>query len=181
VAVLECTRLAFVGIADQILLARQGTRHEAPLQAGGEARTATAAQRRRLDFSNDVIGRHSRGQDLAQGFVAAALDVVFQTPVRAVDPFQDLRADVAVVEDHAGGEVSGGIRREPLRVTLQKARRAHADSPCFLSSSIISSILPCSMRTHMCRLFSNMTGESPQAPMHSPSISVNMPSGVVSW
>ena len=44
VAVLAGARLAFVGIADEVLRARELARHEAPLQAGREARAAAAAQ-----------------------------------------------------------------------------------------------------------------------------------------
>src|SRR3546814_4404282 len=67
VAVFESARLAFIGIAHQVFLARQRARHEAPLQAGGEPRAAASAQTGRLDFGDDVLGLHARGQDLAQG------------------------------------------------------------------------------------------------------------------
>jgi uncharacterized small protein (DUF1192 family) len=46
VAVLEGARLALVRVADQVLLARELARHEAPLQAGGKARAAATTQRR---------------------------------------------------------------------------------------------------------------------------------------
>jgi hypothetical protein len=46
VAVLEGTRLAFVGIADDVLVTGEGARHEGPLQTGREAGAATTAQDR---------------------------------------------------------------------------------------------------------------------------------------
>src|SRR5258708_28353896 len=58
VAVFERARFAFVRIADEILLPRELTRHEAPLQTGREARTATAAQTRRLDVGDHLLGRN---------------------------------------------------------------------------------------------------------------------------
>src|SRR3546814_7379883 len=70
VAVFECARFAFVGVAHQVLLPRQRARHEAPFQAGGETRTATAAQAGRLDLGNDLFRFHAGGQYFAQGFVA---------------------------------------------------------------------------------------------------------------
>src|SRR5690606_17875382 len=115
----------------------------------GEASAATAAQGRRLHLSDHVVWRHASGKNLAQGFVATALDVVFQAPVGAIKAVQDLGVDMTTMEDHAGGGSAGGIGVQTLGETLQRMRRVHADSPCFLSSSIISSIFACSMRTHM--------------------------------
>ena len=46
VAVLERPGLALVGIADDVLVAGEVARHEAPLEAGREARAAAPAQRR---------------------------------------------------------------------------------------------------------------------------------------
>src|SRR5690606_36172360 len=137
-------------------------------------------QRGGLELGDDVVGRHARGENLAQCLVATPLDVIFQTPVAAVEPIENLRLKVAAVRDHAGGEITAGIGVQPFSETLQNILHAHADSPCFFSSSIISSILACSMRTHMWWLLSSMTGASPQEPMHSPSLRENMPSGVVS-
>ena len=66
VAVLEGARLAFVGIADEVLLRRGIARHEAPLQAGRESprRRARAAP----DFLTSAmtcLGRDLLGEDLA--------------------------------------------------------------------------------------------------------------------
>ena len=51
-------------------------RHEAPLEAGRKARAAAAAQRRLLDFGDDLLGRDLLGEDLLQRLVAAARLVV---------------------------------------------------------------------------------------------------------
>jgi len=77
VAILESARLALVGVAHDVLLARKLPRHEAPLQAGGEARTAAAAQPRSLDFLDHLLRRHVLRQEPTQGRVAAARFVVF--------------------------------------------------------------------------------------------------------
>jgi hypothetical protein len=94
VAVLAGARLALVGVADQVLLARELARHEAPLQAGREARAAAAAQAGGLDLGDHLILRQAfaaiLAQDLAQGLVAAARFVVLQAPVAAVQPGVDL-------------------------------------------------------------------------------------------
>jgi hypothetical protein len=105
VAVLAGARLALVGVAHQVLLARELARHERPLQAGGEAGAAAAAQRRFLDGGDDLVLRQAVLQDLAQGLVAVARLVVLQAPVGAVQVLVDLRVDVAAVEAglHAGG------------------------------------------------------------------------------
>ncbi|MNI25141.1 hypothetical protein D3C73_787800 [compost metagenome] len=179
VAVLERARLAFVRVADEVLLAGERARHEAPLQAGREARAATAAQTRRLDFGDHVFRLHAGGQDLLQGFVAAALDVVFKAPVGTVDISHDLRLDVATVQAHRIGHVVQRVGVEPLRELLVQVGRVHADSPCTLRAATSASSFSSVMRTHICLLFTISTGESPQAPMHSPSTSVNWPSAVV--
>src|SRR5690606_1582976 len=149
VPVFESSWLALVGITDEKLLARQSARHEAPLEPGRKACTSAAAQGGRLEFGDHIIRRHARRENPTQCLVAAALDVVFQTPVTAIQAIKYLRLYVTAVKDHAGGEITAGIGVQPLGVSLQNVLRAHADSPCFLSSSIISSILGCSMRTHI--------------------------------
>jgi hypothetical protein len=94
---------AFVGVADEVLLAREGAGHEAPLQTRGEAGTATTAQRRSLDLGDDLILGHAfaavLAQDLAQRGVTATRLVVLQAPVAAVNASVDLRFDVAAVEN----------------------------------------------------------------------------------
>jgi hypothetical protein len=59
VAVLAGAGLAFVGIADEVLGARELARHEAPLEAGRKACAAAAAQARRLDLGDHLLGRHA--------------------------------------------------------------------------------------------------------------------------
>ena len=61
-------------------LYEEGPGHEAPLQAGREACTATTSQHRRLHFGNDVGRRRLFSDDFLERFVAAALDVVLQPP-----------------------------------------------------------------------------------------------------
>src|SRR5690606_28284022 len=180
VAVFESAGFAFVGIAYQVLLAGQVARHEAPFETGRKARTAAPAQARSLDFGNDVLGLHAGGEDLAQCLVAAARDIVLQAPVIAVEVGYDLGIDVPAMKDHAARQVAVGSRFEPLRKPAEYFRSVHADSPCRLSSSIMASIFSGAMRTHMCLSLTSSTGESPQEPMHSPSIKVNRPSSVVS-
>jgi hypothetical protein len=75
VAVLEGTRLAFVGIADEVFLARELARHEAPLQAGRETGAAAAAQARGLQVGDDLFRRDFFFR-MRRSAVAAALDVV---------------------------------------------------------------------------------------------------------
>ena len=109
VAVFGGAGLAFVRIADQVLLTRKLTRHEAPLQTGRETSAATTAQTAGFDFSNDLIRRHAftaiLAQNLAQSLVAAAGFVIFQAPITAIQTRHDLRADVTAVKRslHAGG------------------------------------------------------------------------------
>ncbi len=102
VAVLEGPGLAFVGVADDVFLAGDVARHEGPFQARREARAAAAAQVRGLQFGDHVVGRHAR-QDFFQGLVTAARHVVADAPVVPVQVGQDLRLDVAAMEDHAAG------------------------------------------------------------------------------
>ena len=180
VAVLERAGLAFVGVADQVLLAGEGARHEAPLQAGRKARAAAAAQAGGLDLGDHVFRLHAGGEDLLQGFVAAALDVVFQAPVGAVDVGHDLRLEVPAVQAHRIGQIVQGVGIQPLGELLVQVGRVHADSPCTLRAATSASSFSSVMRTHICLLFTISTGESPQAPMHSPSTRVNWPSAVVS-
>src|SRR5690606_7572804 len=111
VAVLAGARLALVGVAHEVLLARELARHEAPLQAAGEARAAAPAQGRFLDGGDDLVLREPLGaravlaEDPAQRLVAAARLVVLERPVAAVEAGVDLRLNVAAVEAglHAGG------------------------------------------------------------------------------
>ncbi|MNT49547.1 hypothetical protein D3C72_1864090 [compost metagenome] len=113
VAVLERAGLAFIGVADQVFLPRERARHEAPLQAGREARTAAAPQARGLDVGDHLLGRDLLGQDALQLLVAATLDVVFQVPILAVQAGQDQRLDMAVMQ-------TGHVTCPPLQ--LQRLR-----------------------------------------------------------
>jgi hypothetical protein len=76
VTVLECSGLTFVGVANDVLVAREGARHERPFQASREASTATTAQDGFLDFADDVFLGHLGFQDALQLRVAATGHIV---------------------------------------------------------------------------------------------------------
>ena len=59
VAIFAGARLAFIRIADQILLARKLTRHETPFQTCRETGSATTTQAAQLDFGNHLVGGHA--------------------------------------------------------------------------------------------------------------------------
>ena len=73
-------RLALVGIADQVLLHRRRARHETPLDAHREGRSAAAAQARGLDGVDDLLARRVLGQDPLPGLVAADALVDLECP-----------------------------------------------------------------------------------------------------
>ena len=68
VAVLDGARLAFVGVADDVFLGRRQGPGEGPLQAGGEAGAAPAADARGLDFLHHLL----RGHGWSRTFFRAA-------------------------------------------------------------------------------------------------------------
>jgi len=102
-AVHERARIAFVGVADHVLLVGLVGQGDAPLDAGGETAAATAAQPGLLHDVHDLGRRH--GQDLGQGFVAAEGNVIVdilgidEAAVAGGDPellFLDRRCHVVV-------------------------------------------------------------------------------------
>ena len=52
--------VALVGVADDVLLVARGVVAELPLEAGGEAGAAPAAQARALDLVDDLLPAHGR-------------------------------------------------------------------------------------------------------------------------
>ena len=94
VAVFKCTRLAFVGIADDVFFSREGTGHKAPFQTGREARTATAAQAGGFDLVNHIALRDVFGQDFTQGGITATFDVFVQCPAIGI-------GGIHLVKNHA--------------------------------------------------------------------------------
>src|SRR3990172_12191397 len=158
VTVLEGSGLAFVGVAHHILRPGSLAGHEAPLEAGGEPRPAAAAQRRLLNLGDDRIGCHLLGNDLLQRAVAPARLVVLQLPVLPGD---------ALHEDSLG-TVDAGIEGRMCGIHF-----------CNSASSV--SIASGLMKLAILLLFTSTTGASPQAPKHSPCLSVKRPSGVVSF
>jgi len=82
----ECSRIAFIGIADDVLLIARRIRAELPLHAGREAGAASASQPGLLHLINDFLRLHGR-QDLAQRLIAVDSDVfidVFRIDLAAV-------------------------------------------------------------------------------------------------
>ncbi len=98
VAILERARLALVGIAHEVLLPRELLGHEAPLEPGGKAGAAAAAQGRLLHLRDHRRRRDLRVDDLAQRLVAAARLVVREPPVLAGEARQDDRLRPVVQE-----------------------------------------------------------------------------------
>ena len=150
VAILERPGLAFIGITDNVLVTREGARHERPLQTRREAGATTTTQDGLLNLSNDVFLSHLGFEDTAQLRVTTTSDVILQAPgIVAIQTFHQ----------HA----------------IDRAEHGH-----YLHSSSSLSICSGCMWLHIERLLTINTGASPQAPMHSPSLRVNLPSAVVS-
>ena len=80
VTVVAGARLGFVRIAHRILLAGSIAGHEAPLQAGGEARATTATQTGSLQLLDNLLGRSFLAQDFFPSLVTTNLAIGFQFP-----------------------------------------------------------------------------------------------------
>ena len=73
VAILECARLGFVGVADEVDRLLFVGLDEAPFHAAGETGAAASAQAGGFDFVHDLSARHfHRGFEL---LVAAVLQI----------------------------------------------------------------------------------------------------------
>src|SRR4029453_16047508 len=102
--------------------------------------------------------------------VTAARDVIGQPPIPAVEArHQD---GIRPVIQEFGGRV------HPAAFTGFGLPSPRPPDP--LSSPTSSSSFALSIQLHMRRSLTMSTGASPQAPMHSPSFSVKLPSAVVS-
>ena len=123
VAILERAGLAFVGVADEILVALVLLRHEAPLEARRKARAAAAAQRRPLHFADHRCRRDLLGENLLERRVAAARDVVREPPVGSRQPGHDDGVG-AVVQEFAGRVHLIPTRALGGPATRRSARRA---------------------------------------------------------
>src|SRR6185436_17977566 len=108
-------------------------------------------------------------EDLLQRVVAAALHVVGEAPVVAGEPRHQHGVGPEVEE------LARRVHREPPPFGAPSPRSAAAAS----SSTNASSFSPFIQLT-IRWLLTSITGASPHAPMHSPSLSVKRPSGVVS-
>ena len=97
----ERAGVALVGVAEDVLLVALGLGGELPLEAGGEAGAAAAAQAALLDLGHDVRGGH-----LGEGFGQAGVTVAGDVLVDA------LRRDPALVAQHA--QVLPGEERDVL-------------------------------------------------------------------
>ncbi|OIQ79167.1 hypothetical protein GALL_391050 [mine drainage metagenome] len=75
-AVGKGARVAFVGIADDVLLLGAGIEHRLPLDSGGEGRAATSTQPGLGDFLDD--GRAIHGQRPFQAAIAIVVEVILQ-------------------------------------------------------------------------------------------------------
>src|SRR5690606_12871812 len=129
VAVLERARLALVRVADQVLVARELLRHEAPLEARREARAPPAAKRALLHLGDDRRRRSLLREDPPERLVAAALHVVVEPPVAAVEPRRQHRIG-AVVQ-----ELARGVHRSPSPFGRPSPRAAAAESSSTSASS----------------------------------------------
>src|SRR5690606_17958368 len=80
VAVMARAGFALVGVADEVLLPGRVRRHERELEAGREARAASAAETRRLDLLDDLGAVELAVQHSLPRLVAADLVVVLERP-----------------------------------------------------------------------------------------------------
>ena len=116
-AVHERTGVAFVGVADEVLLIAFGILRRSPFEGGGETGAAAAAEAGDVDLLDDIVLGHAGLQDLLDGLVAVSGDVfidvlgVDETAVTKRDTglrFEEVgivRSDAEAVERR---EVSGG-------------------------------------------------------------------------
>ncbi len=77
--VLECPRLALVGVGAKVLRAGDVRGHESPFHPGRKTRPSPAADAGLAHLGDDVLGRH-RGQSFAGGCIPAATDIVLEPP-----------------------------------------------------------------------------------------------------
>ena len=81
VAVFERARLAFIGIAYQILVALVLLGHETPFQSGRKTCAAAPAQCGFFDFLDDLFRRNIFVQNFSQRGITFALLVISEPPV----------------------------------------------------------------------------------------------------
>src|SRR5687767_7108401 len=146
-AVLEGSRLRLVGIAAQVMRLPVTGLHEGPFHARREACSSPAAQSRFLDNVNYFGGRH--GQRLLQCLIAASL-------LPAIEGPGFLLAKMA-------REERGLAWMRLVRIAHQASRRRMSGTFSGVTDSMNSSLI--------------MIGVAkPQAPRHSTSMTVNLPS-----
>ena len=91
-AIHEGTGVTLVRIADEVLLVALGVTCGTPLECGGEASAAAAAQPGDVDLLDDVLLAHARGKDLGDCLVAVVRQI-------GVDAFRV--NDAAMAQRHA--------------------------------------------------------------------------------
>ena len=124
VAVVTGARLALVGIADDVLLARRITRHEAPLESRRKTGAAAAAQAGCLHRLDDGQARRPLAQDLLPGLVAADAAIDLERPRALV--LERFEHDEILFVSHAC-LTSGG--RESRRSLPASDSRSTGDRP----------------------------------------------------
>ena len=116
VAILKSTGLAFVGIANEVFLARKLTRHEAPLQAGRKTCTTSTTQGRLFDFGDNLILGDFFRQNFSERLVTAAGLIRANAPIVRI-------IDLKIGED-GGVDVRSKIHTDPPK-PFSVRRRAH--------------------------------------------------------
>ena len=125
VAVFECARLGFVGVADQIHRSLFVRLDKAPFQTAGECRSAAAAKSRVFDFVDDVIARQS--QRLLQLFVTTVAEVTIDvaSPTGAANVFVN---EAVLQRMRRPRQGSGGFQSAAYRGAFPSLTRSAAES-----------------------------------------------------
>ena len=112
-AVHKRTRVAFVGVADQVTVGFFVGAREHPFASGGEPAAAASAQTAFEDLFADVVGRNLFGQGLFQRAVTAAGDIFFKTSrIHQTAVGQNptgLRGEERMFVDENGAVPGGGL------------------------------------------------------------------------
>ena len=102
-AILAGTRLGFIGVDDEVMRAPVvHLRHEGPLHAGGEARTAAPTQAGGFHLVDDPVTAHL--EQVLGAVPIAALECAFQARIL---PAVEVREDAVAIVKHAAKSGSG--------------------------------------------------------------------------
>ena len=80
IAVLECSRLTFIGVAYKVALTWIVARHETPLEASRKTGAAAPAQPGGLDLVDNIFGRDFFLENFAQRLVTPHAPIRFNRP-----------------------------------------------------------------------------------------------------